>query len=413
VVITLSFTWFRSFYIARSIQKSKPLSQIIKTSNASFFNKFHKIFPYSALTEAKGALANRITIKRIIRNTKNFRFHAFKKDTLEIGETYVLVIGETNRSQSWQLYGYERATNPYLSKVENLCLFSNFLSSANFTDLSLSLILSRATPDSFYVSYKEKNIIAAFKEAGFMTYWISNQGIFNDDLERLVIDADKVYNMNSRFDYSGCYDENIFPFLDSVILSTYQRKFVVIHLLGSHFQYHYRYPEKFEVFNPGFDNNFTNLMINPDNKDRLVNTYDNSILYTDFILSQVIKKIKASDNVGLIMYISDHGENLYDDTNEYFAHGLENPTKYEVIIPFFVWYSGFYGEYYPEKINRLRLNNNKRTSTTNLFYSLLDAANISYDNEKPGKSFFNPDFIEDTVRKVIVPSRKVVVFDKK
>ncbi len=192
-----------------------------------------------------------------------------------------------------------------------------------------------------------------------------------------------------------------------------KKQFIIINLMGSHFRYNYRYPEKYNIFKPGLDGAFDYMVINVKNRDKLVNIYDNSILYEDFVLAEIIKKINLTESVNFLTFLSDHGENLFDNKMNFFGHASENPTKYEILIPCFVWFSSKYVAAYPKKVDFLIQNKNKRLCSTNIFYSLLDAANIRYQNFEETKSFMNQNFIENDVRKVLLPSFKVVVFDKK
>jgi glucan phosphoethanolaminetransferase (alkaline phosphatase superfamily) len=410
---TIIGMWLRDIRISASIHSSVTRHEIFNEGTGNFINKFGKIFPYNTIIQVQRAIENRGRIDKYKENVSKFTFCALKKDTLHLREKYILIIGETSRSHNWQLYGYQRKTNPELLKLSRLTVLSDFTSTANLTSISLPLILSRATPDSFDVSYREKTIVWAFKECGFKTYWISNQGIFNSELARFTLGVDKVYDLNSGIDFSGNYDEKIFPYLDSVLNRNDEKQFIIIHLMGSHFRYNFRYPEKFNVFKPGIDGAFDYMMIRPENREKLVNIYDNSILYSDHVLSVIFDKIGATKTVSAAMFLSDHGENLFDDQRNLFGHGTEIPTQYEVKIPCILFISDKYDSIYPGKVANLKSNKGKRISTSNVFYSFLDAANIGYKEEKPGMSFFNKNFREDSIRKVINPGMKVTEYDRK
>jgi glucan phosphoethanolaminetransferase (alkaline phosphatase superfamily) len=412
-VITLCSMWVCNLRISYYIVPNASASVILDLGTSSFVNKFTKIFPYSAITEINKTIASNLKMKKYMKDLNNFRFFSFKKDTLSCNEKYVLVIGETSRSQNYELYGYRRGTNPELKKVKNLIVLTDFAADANLTSICFPLIFTRAIPDSFDISYKEKTIIGAFKECGFKTYWISNQDIFINELTRLKIDVDRLYQLKSRFDFSGNFDEDIFTYLNSILKRDEKKQFIVINLMGSHFRYNFRYPPGFNVFKPGLEGAFDYMMISAGNKDRLINIYDNSILYTDHIVSEIIRRLDATKSVSLMMYFSDHGENLFDGTDGKVLHGTEGPTKYEIIIPFLVWHSQKYDSVYIDKIKNLAKNKDKRLNTSNFFYSMLDASNISYKNVRNGKSFFNDSFREDSVRKVLTPQKKVLIYDRK
>ena len=292
-----------------------------------------------------------------------------------------------------------------------MVIMSDFNSTANLTAISFPQILTRATPKSWNISMEEKTIVSAFKDCGFSTYMISNQGVFGSELSRFTLDVDKVYNLNSNIDFNDNFDEHILPFLDSVFSKNDLKQFIVINLMGSHFRYNFRYPSKYNIFKPGFDGAFDYLMIKPSNRNKLLNIYDNSILYTDFILAEIDKRLESKNCLSMMMYLSDHGENIFDTPAQLFGHGSTTPTNFEIKIPFLIWPSHQYKEHYTDKILSLIQNKDKRLSTTNIFYSLLDAANIDCPYQNITKSVFNLNFKEDSIRSVLLPDLSVINFN--
>ncbi|MDG4951289.1 sulfatase-like hydrolase/transferase [Weeksellaceae bacterium KMM 9724] len=110
------------------------------------------------------------------------------------------------------------------------------------------------------------------------------------------------------------------------------------------------------------------------------------MLYTDFFLSQLIESLKIKNKNAVLLYLSDHGENLFDNKLKIFGHGTVNPTKYEYHIPFITWFSDEYKNNFPHKINALKENLHKAATLTSTFYTILDMANIDYDNAKNEKN---------------------------
>ena len=109
-------------------------------------------------------------------------------------EVYVLFIGEASRADSWSLYGAERHTNPLLSQVDDLCLFSGVTTQSNTTHKSVPMILSSVHTSEHDELYRRKGIIALFKEAGFDTYFISNQSPQGAMIDKLAAEADTTQN---------------------------------------------------------------------------------------------------------------------------------------------------------------------------------------------------------------------------
>src|SRR5699024_7716517 len=89
----------------------------------------------------------------------------------------------------------------------------------------------------------------------------------------------------------------------------------------------------------------------------------------------------------ILLYVSDHGENLFDDENKFIGHGSTNPTKYEYHTPYFIWYSDSYKQNNPEKVEQLKNNLHLAASSTSTFYTLLDLANITYNDSEKEKIY--------------------------
>lgn len=401
-IFAFSLVIFAGLYARNYMMATKlndNFSETIGLANYSLRIQLSKIYPIDVLIKTRGAYDGLEKRKNYIENVKSYTFDAVKKDTLHTPEIYVLVIGETARKHNFGLYGYERNTTPNLDTISNILHFDNVNSNANLTSLSIPFMLTRATPKEATVKFKEPAVIAPFKEAGFKTYWLTNvpSGIgsvfgFYSGL------ADEYKNTSVSLDALN-YDERLLPELETVLKDkTSRKKFIVIHTLGSHFRYNYRYPKKFEKFTPNLAKglsieNSTDIA----NKDKIVNSYDNSILYTDHVLSQLIGQLKKENAVSYLYYISDHGENLYDDASNKLMHAYINPTKYEIEIPLIIWNSQQYNTQYSDKVRTLLQHKSKRIQTINTFHTLLDLANISYPKENLRKSFSSIQF--DTLSK--------------
>ena len=401
-ILVFSLLIFAGLYTRNYMMASKlndNFSETIGMANYSLRVQLQKIYPTDVLMKTNGAYTGLHKRKSYIENVGDFTFNAVKKDSLTTQEVYVLVIGETARKHNFGLYGYSRNTTPNLDTISNIIHFDNVNSNANLTSLSIPFMLTRATPEDAAVKFEEPAVISPFKEAGFKTYWLTNvpSGIgsvfgFYSGL------ADEYKNTSVSLDALN-YDERLIPQLENVLKdTTSHKKFIIVHTLGSHFRYNYRYPKKFEKFTPNLAKglsieNSTNIV----NKDKIINSYDNSILYTDHVLSQFITKLKGQNAISYLYYISDHGENLYDDNTNKLMHAYINPTKYEIEIPLVIWSSKQYNAYYHDKIENLVRHTSKRVQTINTFHTLLDLANIAYPNENLQKSFSSVKF--DTLSK--------------
>jgi len=377
---------------------SKITSEIISSFQYSFTVQFSKNFPSGIFIKINRVSEGLKAKNAYLKNINKFKFYSKKKDSIKQKEIYVLVIGETARKHNFGIYGYTKNTSPNLDTISNLISYNDVLSNSNVTSLSIPFILSRAKPSNADLKLKEPPILSAFKESNFKTYWISNQQIGTGSIFSLYTQlADKYINVSKSIDATG-FDENVLPVLDEILKDDYEKKFIIIHLVGSHYRYNYRYPEAFESFKPTLEKglsieNFSNYK----NKQEIINSYDNSILYTDFILSEIIQKLNKTNASSFMYFLSDHGENLFDTTDRKFLHGYETPSKYELEIPLFTWYSNGYKENYPVIIKHLMNNSNKKIMATNTFHTILDIANINLPDFKYKESFANKKF--DTLQK--------------
>ena len=152
-------------------------------------------------------------------------------------------------------------------------------------------------------------------------------------------------------------------------------------------------------------------MVSEANKALLINAYDNSICYTDYVLSEIIQKVEEKDGVSAVLYISDHAENLYDDGSSLVLHGSKHPTIKELHVPLFIWTSAKYKDFYGNKHKTMEANVLKKINSTNLFHSILDIAGITYPEETPEKSIASDTFMEDSVRSVFTVNREVFILD--
>jgi glucan phosphoethanolaminetransferase (alkaline phosphatase superfamily) len=321
---------------------------------------------------------------------KDFSFHARRVGAQpQQRQVYVLVIGESDARSHWQLFGYPRATNPELAAMTNLVPITQMVTPWSVTIASVPVILTRKPITSPTPAWKEPSFLPAMQEAGYQTWWISNQypiGWISSPIAMYAYEAQHVAWVNHTvfWDNPGAYDGAIIPALKRALASSNHDMFIVLHLMGSHFQYDYRYPPQFAHFKPvQFDNQ------SPVPRDtRIQNSYDNSIRYTDHVLAQVIATLKQTNATTALWFESDHGDVLPSPTCDKQGHGLG--TWHEFEIPAFFWYSNAYAHNYPERIATLRGNATKRTMTGDTFATMLDMAGVDFPGLDQTWSLFSP-----------------------
>ena len=327
-------------------------------------------------------------------NSKNnsFTFNAHQAPENNVPQVVVLVIGESSRFDRWELNGYRRNTNPLLKQEANLVSLQDLITPVSATRLSVPVIISRKPArQSLTSGFSEKSILTAFKEAVFKTYWISNQisfGQFDTPISAFAKEADVIQFMNlGGYTDQSNFDDILLEPMQNAIKDPSPKKLIVLHTLGNHWNYSHRHPKEYDKWQPslfGVDKpEYTDTAIKP----QLHNSYDNSILYTDWFLSQVISRLKNSVQLTSMMFVADHGQVLYDGECNLAFHG--HNTKYEFHIPALVWYSDQYKAAYPGKIAQLQRHRKSKLSTENVFHSLLDLGNVQYTGERLDRSFFN------------------------
>lgn len=328
--------------------------------------------------------------------SRDFKFDARSEHSATAPEVYVMVVGETARTHNFSLYGYPRNTNPLLSKTPGIKAFPNVTTQSNTTHKSVPMLLSAASAEDFERLFHEKGILAAFKEAGFHTVFISNQLPNHSFIDFLGEQADEHYFLKKEDASQGNhYDEDLLQKLDEILPLAdasssahyhyrYRKLFVVLHSYGSHFNYQERYPRSFAYFKPD-----SRSEAKPENRRDLLNAYDNTIRYTDYILHGIIERLQKWEGVqaktdgvycqptSAMLYTSDHGENIFDDERSLFLHAAPKASDYELHVPFIIWTSDGFSKQYPDILKALGENRPKQVqSSLSAFHTMLGIGGI-------------------------------------
>ena len=338
--------------------------------------------------------------------SRDFKFDARSEHDAETPEVYVMVVGETARAHNFSLYGYPRDTNPLLSKTPGIIAFPDAMTQSNTTHKSVPMLLSAASAEDFERLFHEKGILAAFKEAGFHTVFISNQQPNHSFIDFLGEQADEHYFLKTEDASQGShYDEELLKKLDEILPLAdasssshyrYRKLFVVLHTYGSHFNYQERYPRSFAYFKPD-----SRSEAKPENRQDLLNAYDNTIRYTDYILHGIVERLQKWEKLqakvlaktqaklqaktdgatcqptSAMLYTSDHGENIFDDDRRLFLHAAPKASDYELHVPFIIWTSEGFGNEYPNTWKALEENRTKQVQTSlSAFHTMLGIGGI-------------------------------------
>ena len=303
----------------------------------------------------------------------------------------ILVVGETARAQNFSLYGYEQNTNPLLSQNKEIIVFKDVSSCGTATAVSLPCMFSHLPRKEFDVTDARytQNLLDIAKAAGYDVYWKDNDDGCKKVCNRIgKIDA-KEGNKQPYCFGSYCHDDILLDGLDEQLTAINKDTLIVLHAMGSHGPTYYkRYPEKFKRFTPSCDT--ANLQ--DCTREQIVNTYNNTIVYTDYILDSVIDILRRHPDLqSSMLYVSDHGESLGE--NNIYLHGLPYaiaPDEQKK-VPMILWMS-------PDTRQSLQLDNNCLTqnaetgqfSHDNYFHSVLHLLNIKTSVFDPRLDIFTP-----------------------
>ena len=338
------------------------------------------------------------------KTSAGFSYEAERTAEVPGREVYVYIIGEASRAMNWQLYGYGRETNPLLSQEEGLVVFRDVLTQSNTTHKSVPLILSSVATDEHNELYRRKRLPALFNEAGFDTWFISNQSRQGAMIDHLAHDAKHLIYIRSPRHDTQLLDE----MRKAIEKSTSRKLFFILHCYGSHFSYHQRYPREFAYFQPDND-----VAIAKQHRPMLVNAYDNSVRYTDYVLSKIIDYLGSLENTSsALLYCADHGEDLIDDHRERFLHASPTTTAYQLYVASLAWFSESYRERFPEKVAAAEANATAPATTHALFHTMADMASIRGRFLMTKVSLVSPDFDRTAPRRYLNDHNEAVPYRK-
>lgn len=356
-----------------------PLTFIAIVSIASFFiienqrfGVFKRRLPYNIVFSYKKYL-EKPTLK-LLTISDNI---TSQSDSLHI----VLVVGEAVRSDHLQLNGYDRETNPLLSKQNNLISFKGVYTPLTYTGISLPQILTDQS-----IHRKKTNLYSFYdilSKGGFKSTWIGNQSL-EKSYEKIVKQNDTVILIDpfhSVLSFRKKRDENLLDVFDSIPANS-TKKITTFHMIGSHWYYPDRYDDLHKKFLPEADSKYVGSL----SKEQLINSYDNTILYLDNFLNNLINTLKAKKENTLLIYLSDHGEILGE--NGKWFHAQEHPASTNPAM--LIWYSDKFFNKNSKIIDSLSLIKNDSITTDFLYHSLLDLGkivNLDYDKSKSIFSF--------------------------
>jgi lipid A ethanolaminephosphotransferase len=290
----------------------------------------------------------------------------------------VLVVGESARAENFGILGYDRDTTPKLDKEAGLIAFTDVHSCGTETAVSVPCMFSNMGRKDYNASKakNEEGLLDVLKRAGLDVIWRDNQSGCKGTCDRVTLDdvsnlKDPVLCANSE-----CRDEILLQGLQHFIDNLDKDTVLVLHQMGSHGpEYFKRYPKEYERFTPVCESN----ALNNCSRESIVNGYDNTLVYTDHVLSTLIDLLRSNqDKVDTAMlYLSDHGESL----GEYnlFLHGTPYmlAPEQQKHVAMLAWFSDSYQKSFSVDTHCLQLSREKPLSQDNLFHSMLGLLEVN------------------------------------
>lgn len=293
---------------------------------------------------------------------------------------FIMVMGEASRAQNFSLLGYGRETNPLLSQQKGVLAFQNVTSCGTATAVSVPCMFSNMPRSEYSVSRAghQENVLDILQRAGVNVLWKENNTGCQGQCERIPnIWVRSEQLQGCQEDY--CYDEQLLDHLGSYVDEHQgQNMMVVLHTIGSHGPSYYRRYARGRIapFEPACETN----QIHQCSEEALVNVYDNTILYVDYVLNETIEFLKKyeSDYEVAMLYVSDHGQSLGE--RGIYLHGAPYviAPKEQTQIPMIFWASDEFAR--ARKMNSECLRNNAQGtaySHDNVFHSLLGLMRVA------------------------------------
>lgn len=339
-----------------------------------YLYKIKTLFSYSAPRDLKQYLQNP-SIEKVNEGPKNI----------------VMVIGESFSKHHSSLYGYEKNTNPTLSKLREdslLFVFENIKSAELTTILSFQCLMSTYRPEfkqnvNWYECVTFPEIIS---KTNYNSIWISNQsrdGMFDNVISKYAELCDTSIWVGNKF--AGIkktdLDELVLEKIKDIEKYLSKNNIFIIHLMGSHYAFKSRYPEKYDVFKPNVYEDYK------EHQRSTLAEYDNSILYNDYVVSEICKSFENEETI--ILYFSDHGLDVYNSDVNYVGH----PRSIDSLsvaagrdIPFMIYASPQYQKNFPDKMHQIKTTLSKSFRTDDVLYTIMDIMGVKFaDNDDVNK----------------------------
>ena len=357
----------------------KPTEDPFRVEPLAFWSdKWRSVFPMTLPLALVRFQEDKARLDHMRQQVAGFRFGVLKAQAPL--DAVVLVIGESARADRFSLAGYARETNPLLAKRANLIVYSDVVTPSVATRYAVPFMMSRRpilAPDGKPTPHPEPSLIAAFNEAGYRSTWLSNQsssGFWDTTTAFYARDAQTVRYMNpATAEHRGNHDEALVDAFTAQLRES-GPQLIVLHTMGSHFNYANRYPGRFERFRPSLTASGPPARAASEHVLRTSNSYDNTILYTDYVLDRLIGELDRGSRRVVLAYVSDHGEDL--DEAACPRRGITRHGRWSYRVPALFWASDALTRERPSMLAQLRAGAHEPLMTDAILPILLDLAGV-------------------------------------
>lgn len=303
----------------------------------------------------------------------------------------VLVVGETARAANFSLNGYPRPTNPELAR-QNVFSFSDVSACGTSTAVSLPCMFLDVGRERFEdtLALRREGLLDVLQRAGITVRWWDNNSGCKGVCDRVPHEDLSNLQVPGLCASGECYDEILLHGLQAYLDKLDRDAVIVLHMKGSHGPaYFKRYPPAFEVFTPVCDN----IQIDRCSRQGIVNAYDNTLRYTDHVLSQMIDLLRSNATRfdAAMLYVSDHGESLGE--NGLYLHGIPYALapREQIQVPMLLWLSEGLSERLSIDIACLSgRRQHTPLSHDYVFHSILGLSNVQTAVYRPERDLFRP-----------------------
>lgn len=301
-------------------------------------------------------------------------------------QNIVMIIGESFSKSHSSLYNYHKETNPYLHSLatkDSLFVFQNIISPTTSTIPCFQAIMStyKLKYGDSIAWYKCANLPEILHKSNYYTYWVSNQskvGLHDTYIGRYADLCNQNFFVGNK--YAGMnrtnLDEGIIPLLKPLIHNSQNNNFYFIHLMGSHSTFKNRYPESYNSFK------IDDYKDRPKHQREKLAEYDNSILYNDSVVYEIIRLFQNKE--AIVLYFSDHSIDVYESSDDYIGHARKVDSKSVKVsrnIPFIIYTSTLYQQRFPQKMNLIKKSIENHYCTEDVIYTIMDIIGITIDGE--------------------------------